>query len=253
MRAYAIALCFLLAVSACGSDHSAGLVTVAVAANFGTKAAEIIREFEQEGRGEITLVSGSTGKLFTQVVNGAPFDVYLSADEARAVALEEAGLGVPGTSFVYALGRLTLWGRDRQLVTTDGASVLRAGQFRRLAIANPATAPYGVAAQEALSALGLQDALESRIVMGENVAQAYAMVATGNAELGLLSLATVVSASGSAIGSRWDVPANLHAPIRQRAVLLQHGAKSHAAQEFLQYLRSPVALNIIRRSGYDTE
>ncbi|MGB5579557.1 MAG: molybdate ABC transporter substrate-binding protein [Woeseia sp.] len=247
------ALCISALQFACTGPDASGSVTVAVAANFYETAAAIAHSFEQEQGIKVSLVSGSTGKLFAQVRNGAPFDVFLSADETRAIALEDAGLAVAGSGFVYAVGRLSLWSRDPLRLHSNGEEVLRAGNFARLAIANPALAPYGAAARDVLLALGVMASLEDRIVTAENVAQVYAMVATGNAELGLLARASLVSPTHTVKGSRWDVPAALHAPIRQRAVLLQRAANNRDAQSFFRYLQSPGAIGIIKTAGYDTE
>ncbi|MGB5347107.1 MAG: molybdate ABC transporter substrate-binding protein [Woeseia sp.] len=246
-------LLFLPLLQACGERSRSAAVTVAVAANFFETAARVAADFEREYSQPVTLISASSGKLYAQISNGAPFDVFLSADEARALALEESGRAVQGSGFTYALGRLTLWSPDPTFVLENGAQLLTAGNIRRLAIANPALAPYGIAARETLQSLGLWIALQERIVMGENVSQAFSMVATGNADAGLLALATVTSPANRLSGSRWDVPVNLYQPIRQRAVLLQHGAGSEGAQQFLEFLRAPATQALIRDAGYDTE
>lgn len=242
-----------LLLSGCGSPTQEPQVTVAVAANFQDTAEKIALAFATETGANIRLISGSSGKLYAQIQHGAPFDVFLSADETRAVALEQSGQAVQGSGFVYALGRLVLWSADDTRVPTNGQQLLVSGEFKRLAIANPALAPFGQAAREVLKSLGAWEALQTKIVMGENVAQAFAMVATGNAELGLIALAAVSSPLNKQKGSRWEVPANLHAPIRQRAVLLQHGANNKNAREFLEFLQSDISLTITRDDGYDTE
>lgn len=226
---------------------------VAVASNFDRTVRSLEEGFEQAGTHSITVVSGSTGKLYAQIVNGAPFDAFLAADDLRPSLLEKEGRAVGGSRFTYAIGRLCLWSPDPHRIAPDGRQTLRAGDFRRLAIANPRLAPYGAAAEATLRALGLDEALADRLVMGENVGQVYSMVATGNAELGFVALAQVLTMDEAGAGSRWDVPAEFHSPIRQDAVLLPHGASNPAAVEFLRYLRSPAARLIVQSFGYEVE
>lgn len=201
----------------------------------------------------MTVVAGSSGKLYAQIANGAPFDVFLSADQERPGRLEKEGLAVAGSRFTYATGRLTLWSAEPGRVGRDGAATLRRGEFRRLAIANPALAPYGAAAKQALEKLGLWDRFKDRIVMGETIGQAHAMVASGNAELGFVALSSVLSPRTETKGSRWDVPGDLHAPIRQDAVLLSRAAGNPAARGFLAFLRSEKARGLIESFGYSIE
>jgi molybdate transport system substrate-binding protein len=226
---------------------------VAVAANFAEVMERLEPEFERSSGHRLTVTTGSTGKLYAQIVNGAPFDVLLAADTVRPQRLEREGHAVPGTRFTYAVGRLTLWSPDPARIGPDGARTLRAGQFRRLAMANPDLAPYGAAARATLRALDLDAALQERIVMGENVGQAHALVATGNAELGLVALSYVLSPRNDAPGSRWDVPGHLHQPIRQDAVLLLRAEENSAARDFLAYLRRPEVRAVIREFGYGVE
>ena len=223
---------------------------VAVAANFAEVAAELEVQFEQNSKHTIDLTIGSTGKLFTQITNGAPFDVLLAADQERPRRLEESGLAIRGSRRTFAVGRLVLWSADPQRVKGNGAAVLRAGGFRAIAIANPRLAPYGVAAVEVFQALGISESLRDRIVMGENVGQAHAMVASGNAELGLIALSSVTHPEDSRPGSAWEVPQALYAPIRQDAVLLTRAAHNTAARSFLSFLQSSVATEMIESYGY---
>jgi molybdate transport system substrate-binding protein len=228
-------------------------VLVAVATNF-TEVMEPLRAgFEPATGHEVTVVSGSTGKLYAQITNGAPFDVFLAADQERPRRLDEDGAAVAGTRFTYAIGRLALWSPDAGLIGADGGAVLRAGDFRRLAMANPALAPYGVAARETLQALGLLGRLQDRIVLGENIGQAHAMIATGNAELGFVALSSVLSPRNRTPGSRWDVPQTLYSPIRQDAVLLRRAAGNVAAAAFVEWLHGDDARRIIERFGYGVE
>jgi len=227
---------------------------VAVAANFTATAQDLGSAFTDRTGHRVRFSFGSTGKLFAQIVHGAPFDAFLAADVARPERAEADGLAVSGTRFTYAVGQLVLFSRQPNLVDTVGA-VLSSGQFPRLAIANPATAPYGAAAIETMRGLGVFDSLAAKIVQGDNVAQTLQFIMTGNVPLGFVALAQVVALerSGQAGGSRWVVPARLHGPIRQQAVLLNRGADKAAARAFLAFLKTPVAGAIITEYGYLVE
>jgi len=233
----------------CGAEAA----LIAVASNFAEVAESLVRDFENLSEHEIEISASSTGKHYAQIINGAPFDAFLAADQASPRRLEESEVAVAGTRFVYAIGKLTLWSLDKELIHGDGIAVLEKQEFRALAIANPALAPYGIAAKETLQSLGLWNALEHKIVMGENIGQAFALAATGNAELGLVALSSVISKRNEKTGSRWDVPSELHAPIRQDAVLLEHGYGNAAAVAFLAYLQSDEARLTIESFGYGLE
>lgn len=223
-------------------------VTVAVAANFTEPAKEIAAAFEKATGDKVVLSFGSSGQFYTQIVNGAPFEVFLSADAERPTKAEQAGLAVAGTRFTYAVGRLVLWSATAGLVDGHGA-VLRGGGFAKLSIADPTAAPYGLAAIQTLKALGLYDQLKPKIVQGNSIAQAFEFVKTGNAELGFVALSQVIDEPG---GSRWLVPETDHDPIVQQAVLLKPGADSAASRKFLTFLKGGEARAIIRRFGYAT-
>jgi len=221
---------------------------VAVAANF-TEAAKEIAEAFSAKTGDTALLSfGSTGQLYTQISQGAPFDVFLAADTERPERAVAEGYAVEDTRFTYAIGRIVLWSREPSLI--QGETTLKTAEFDRLAIANPATAPYGAAAVETMTALGVHDDLTPKIVQGNNIAQTFQFVETGNAELGFVALSQL---AGREDGSRWVVPADLYAPIRQDAVLLKQGEDEPAASTFLDFLKGPEARSIIARYGYDTE
>ena len=241
-------LVFSLAGPAAGEE-----AVVAVAANFSEVVERLEADFERDSGHRLTFVAGSTGKLYAQIAHGAPFDAFLSADQERPERLEKERLAVAGSRFTYAVGRLTLWSREPGRVGRDGAATLRPGEFRRLAIANPALAPYGAAAKETLEKLGIWERFADRIVMGETIGQAHALVASGNAELGFVALSSVLSPRHETKGSRWDVPPRLHAPIRQDAVLLARGAGNSAARGFLDFLRSEKAKAVIATYGYGVE
>ena len=220
-------------------------VRVAVAANFIEPAREIGALFEKATGHGAVFSSGATGQLYTQITQDAPFEAFLSADRATAEKAIDGGFAVAGTCFTYATGRLVLSSEDAILV--KGETTLREGRFTRLAIANPSTAPYGTAAVEVMKALGVYDALAARLVRGNNVAQAYQFVESGNAEVGFVALSQVVR---HAEGSRWLVPDALHSPIAQDAVLLTHGTDSEAARAFLVFLNGPESRAVIAKYGY---
>lgn len=227
----------------------ADTVNVAVAANFHAPMQQLAAHFQQQSGHQLLLSSGSSGKFYAQIRNGAPFDVLLSADDEIPQRLENEQLAVPGSRFTYAIGQLVLWSAKPGLVDAQGA-VLKGNAFRHLAIANPKLAPYGRAAQETLRALGLADSLAGKLVSGENIAQTYQFVASGAAELGFVALSQVQADRQAAAGSLWRVPAKLHQPIRQDAVLLLPGRDKPAAQALLAYLRSAPVQAQIRSFGY---
>lgn len=242
--ALAIVLCALALPAA------AERALVAVAANFAETVELIAAQFEADTGHQLTITTGSTGTLYAQILHGAPFDALLAADSARPQRLEIEGYAVPGHRFTYAIGRLTLWSADPSRIASNGVATLAEGDFRALALANPALAPYGLAAKQALEKLDLWDQLRHRVVMGQSVAQTYAMVATGNAELGLVALSYVLSPRTKIAGSRWDLPTHLYEPIRQDAVLLTNNS---AAREFLSFLRGAKAKAVLTQFGYDAE
>ncbi|MEY4757476.1 MAG: hypothetical protein RJA34_2374 [Pseudomonadota bacterium] len=238
-----------------GSLWLAGLsqaaeVNVAVAANFTAPMKAIASAFEQDTGHKAVLAFGSTGKFYAQIKNGAPFHVLLAADDETPARLEKEGAALPGTRFTYAVGRLALWSKQAGRVDDKG-EVLRRGAFERLAIADPKLAPYGLAAVEALTQLGLMPVLQAKLVLGESIAQAYQFVATGNAQLGLLALSQVTAEGRLTEGSVWVVPAHLHAPIRQDAAVLSTGKDNLAASALMGYLKTDKARAIIRTYGYE--
>lgn len=226
---------------------SAGEVRVAVAANFTSVAHQIAEEFEAQ-TGHIAILSfGATGQLYSQITQGAPYDLFLAADHLHPHMIHEQGLGAGPPPTTYAIGKLALWSLDPALIQGDNA--LRTGNFDHLAIANPETAPYGKAAVETMQALGLFETLEPKLVRGNNIAQTFQFIATGNAEIGFVALSQIAENNN---GSRWLVPENLYQPIRQDAVLLENGADNPAAIAFLDHLASPAARRLIEKFGYAT-
>lgn len=232
-----------------GLSHAAE-VSVAVAANFTAPMQKIAAAFEQKTGHKAVLSFGSTGKFYAQIKNGAPFQVLLAADAEIPAQLDKEGLTVSGSRFTYAIGRLVLWSKQAGLVDEKG-DVLRQGGFDRLAIADPKLAPYGAAAVQSLTGLGLLPALKKRLVQGENIAQTYQFVATGNAALGFVALSQVRSEGRAAPGSAWIVPARLHSAIRQDAVVLAPGKNNPAAAALVGFLQTEQARALIRSFGYE--
>lgn len=225
-------------------------VSVAVAANFTAPMNTIAAEFTKDTGHQAKLAFGASGKFYAQIRNGAPFQMLLSADDETPAKLEQEGLSVPGSRFTYAVGTLVLWSARVGYVDARG-QVLKQGQFNKLAVANPKLAPYGKAAVEVLTGMGLLDAVTPKLVQGENIAQTYQFVMTGNAELGFVALSQVMKDGGIASGSAWIVPGKLHSPIRQDAVILSTGKGNAAAEALMKYLKGDKARAIIKSYGYE--
>jgi molybdate transport system substrate-binding protein len=240
---------FALALSLAAPAH-AGEVQVAVAANFTGPMERIAPAFEQATGHKALIAYGTVGKFFAQIRSGAPFEVLVSADEETPIRLEKDGLALPESRFTYAAGKLVLWSATPGLVDERG-EVLRRGDFRHLAIANPKVAVYGAAAVEVMNRLGVHADQQGKLVLGENITQAYQFVATGNAELGFVALSQVYKDGQFAPGSHWLVPPDLYPRLRQDAVLLTRGQGNPAAQALLAYLKSDAARTVIRAYGYD--
>ncbi len=225
-------------------------LTIAVASNFTATAQEIAVKFTAATDVGVRISAGSTGKLYAQIVHGAPFDVYLAADAERPELLEHSGHAVMGTRFTYAIGALVLWSQDAKLKGQDCRDVLRRGAYKHVALANPQTAPYGRAARDVLVAAGLWEAASARAVFGENITQTFQFVATGNATLGFVARSQIVSGRFDKPSCAWPVPSSLHGDLHQQAVLLSGSNKKSVARKFLQYLRSPAVTGILNRHGY---
>lgn len=222
---------------------------VAVASNFAGAMERIARAFEANSSHRVTLSTGSSGRIVAQIQRGAPYDLFLSADQAKPAALEQQGRIVADSRFTYAVGALALWS-PRPGFVDDGPARLRSGEFNKLALANPTLAPYGQAAVEVLEALGLREATEAKWVRGENIAHAYQFVSTGNADLGFVALSQLLSDQHEGAGSTWVVPPALYRPIRQDAVLLERGVDNPAARALLEFLRGDTAAQIMAGLGY---
>jgi len=225
-------------------------VQVAVAANFTAPIQAIAADFEKDTGHKLVAAYGATGQFYTQIKNGAPFQVFLAADDATPAKLEQEGETVKGSRFTYAIGTLALWSAKEGYVDAQG-DVLKTNQYQHLSIANPKAAPYGLAATQVLEKLQLSEATKSKIVEGQNITQAYQFVSTGNAELGFVALSQIYKDGKVSSGSAWIVPAGLHDPIKQDAVILNKGKDSAAAKALVDYLKGPKAAAVIKSFGYE--
>lgn len=242
----------LTAALALSAAAQAEVVQIAVAANFTAPARALAEIFARTTGHEAKLSFGATGAFYTQIKNGAPFDILLAADDERPIRLEKDGDTVPGSRFTYAIGQLVLWSAKPGFVDDQGA-VLKGGNFNKIAIANPKLAPYGAAAVETMDKLGLAAALTPKLVTGESIGQTYNFIATGNAELGFVALAQVLDGGKLKSGSMWVVPAKYHAPIIQDAVILKRAAANPAAKAWMALMRSPTTQDFIRSYGYEVK
>lgn len=250
----------LIRLSTLAAGALAGLITlncawadevqVAVAANFTAPIQAIAKDFEKDTGHKLVIASGATGQFYAQIKNGAPFDVFLAADDSTPAKLEQEKAIVPGSRFTYAIGTLALWSAKPGYVDDKG-EILKQNTFQHLAIANPKTAPYGLAATQVLDKLKLTEATQAKLVEGQNITQAFQFVSTGNAELGFVALSQVYKDGKVQSGSAWIVPAQLHEPIRQDAVILVKGKDNPAAKALVDYLKGPKAAAVIKSYGYE--
>jgi len=231
-----------------GAAH-ADTVSVAVAANFTAPMQKIAAEFAKDTGHKAELSFGATGKFYAQISNGAPFGVLLAADDTTPAKIAREGKGVADSRFTYAVGKLVLWSKQDGYVDAQGA-VLKTGKFQHVAIANPKLAPYGLAAEQTLTQLGLLEQIKPKFVQGENIGQTYQFAATGNAELGFVALSQVMEDGKIKSGSAWLVPSSMHEPIRQDAIVLNTAKDNAAAKALMDYLRGDKARAIITSYGY---
>ncbi|HKQ30295.1 MAG TPA: molybdate ABC transporter substrate-binding protein [Burkholderiales bacterium] len=250
MKVPTIAVSLLLVVAPWTAAQSEE-IAAAVAANFTAAMQWLVPEFERASGHKVVTSFGATGKLYAQIKNGAPFDVFLCADDETPRRLETEGDGVTGTRYTYAIGRLALWSPKPNAVDERG-DVLKTGDFTHIAIANPKTAPYGAAAEQVMRKLGVWEKLTPKLVQGENIAQTFQFVHSGNAQLGFVALAQVRALSATDRGSQWLVPETMHESLRQDAILLRRAADKPAARAFLDFLRSASARKRIEELGYTT-
>lgn len=254
LRVYLAALSFIFFSSLTTTSSYAEKTTIAVASNFSHAMNSIVTHFETVSDHEITLVFGSSGKLFAQIHNSAPFDAFFSADAQKPQVLIESNKALRNSHFTYAIGALVLWSEDNKV---DSLNLLRNNTFKKLAIANSRLAPYGLAAAEVLDNLNLSETVKQKLVTGENISQTFQFVKSGNAQLGFIAKSQLRSESHQHESKHrentaniWHVPAELHKPIRQNAVLLRRGAHNIATLAFLEYMKSDEAKKIIRHAGY---
>lgn len=228
----------------------AATTLVAVASNFTKPMTEIAAAFEKATGHTANLSFGSSGKFVAQLENGGPFEVFLSADEKNPKKLAQDGFAVSDSQFTYAIGKLVLWSATPNYVDDQG-QILSKGGFKHIALADPKLAPYGAAAVECMQNLGLYDKLHPLFVQGENINQTQQFISTGNAELGFLALSQVIENGKIGSGSGWIVPADKHKAILQDVILLKTGVENPAAQALMKFLKSPEALAIIQKYGYE--
>ena len=238
----------LVAAMFAGAAH-AETISVAVASNFTAPMQKIAQEFAKDTGHKAELSFGATGKFYAQINNGAPFGVLLAADDTTPEKIAKEGKGEAATRFTYAIGKLVLWSKDAGYVDDKG-EVLKKNDFQHIAIANPKLAPYGLAAEQTLAKLGLLDTIKPKFVQGENIGQTYQFAATGNAPLGFVALSQVMEDSKIKSGSAWIVPAEMHEPIRQDAILLNNAKDNEAAKALMTYLKGDKARAIISAYGY---
>ncbi len=250
MRLLLSSLSALLWVAFTHTAVHAAEAQVAVAANFAEPIKAIAAVLEKTTGHTLKISTGASGAFYTQIKNGAPFDVFLSADNERPEMLEKDGLAQPGTRFTYANGKLVLWSVRPGRVDGQGA-VLKAADLGKVAFANPKTAPYGAAALQVLDKLGLKDALAPKLVQGESIGQTFNFVKTGNADVGFVAMSQVLEGGQLKEGSMWVIPQTQYDAIRQDAVLLKRGANNEAAKELFKLLQSPNIKDLIRSYGYD--
>ncbi len=244
-RKFFLALALILSPSQLIAEE----LMIAVASNFTGTINEVIRQFEAQSEHRIRLSFGSSGQIFAQIINGAPYDMFFSADQEKPLELENRQLIAENSRFTYAVGRLVLWSRSAG-INLDQGGILKRGDFNRLAMANPRLAPYGQAAEETMQALDVLASTRNKRVYGQNITQAFQFVETGNAEIGFVALSQLQASGLIAEGSAWLVPEDYHAPIRQDSVILKRAENSVAAEAFKQFLLGNQAAAIIQRFGY---
>jgi molybdate transport system substrate-binding protein len=226
-------------------------IHAAVATNFHNPLKALVKEFEKISKHKVIIISGSTGKLYAQIINGAPFDIFLSADELRPQLLIQAGMAISGTRYSYALGKITLWSPSQNIISESLKSIFLVNKFSHIAIANPITAPYGRAALQTLKKLGLFNKLKPLIVQGENIGQAFHFVFSNNAELGFVALSQVLDPKNKLKGNRVDIPSEYYDPIKQDIVILKRGESNKGAMDLWHFLKSHQAQEVIKRYGYE--
>ena len=252
---YLVALCLAacsLASFPAFSQTKASSINVAVASNFTNPVKQLASLFTKNTGYTVNLSAGSTGKLYTQIINGAPFDIFFAANAREPERLEQQGQALKGTRFTYAIGRLALWSADPTRIKGDCGESLKQNDYRKLAIANPRVAPYGKQAENALHALGVYETVEPKLILGENIGQAFRFVSSKNAELGIISLSQVKDPKNPFLGSHCIVAETLHQPLLQQAIILKRAQANQVARDFIEFVQSETARELILSYGYFT-
>jgi molybdate transport system substrate-binding protein len=249
---FAIGFIPAVAIGGAGSGAAhADEIQLAVAANFTAPMRKIADAFEKETGHKPLLAFGTVGKFYAQIRSGAPFEALVSSDKETPDKLIRDGLAIEAARYTYAIGKLVLWSAAPGLVDSKGA-ILTSGAFQHVALANPKLAVYGAAGREVMKKLGVWDAVQPKIVLAENLTQAYQFVASGNAEIGFVALSQIIGSEGKIEkGSAWAPPADLYPPIEQDVILLAPGADRPAARALVNYFKTEKARAIIRAYGYE--
>lgn len=239
-------LCFV------AQNSNADKIRIAVASNFAAPIKAIVKEFEVSNPHKVSVSIGSSGKLYTQILNGAPYDIFFSADQEKPLALQKAKLAEANNQFTYAIGKLVLWSSDNDN-TNDVLAKLKSGRFNKLAIANPRLAPYGMAAMQVLEGLKLNEIVQAKLVLGESAGQAWQYTVTGHSELGFISLSQLIQAKKNQIHNYWLVPQAYYSAIKQDAIVLKRGKSNPAVTAFIKFLQSEQARELITAYGYELD
>ena len=229
----------------------AGEILVAAAADLNFAFKELIGEFEQQTGNHVKLTLGSSGNFFSQIQNGAPFDLYFSADIGYPKKLEEAGLVVPGSLYPYAVGRIVLWtSNESHLDLSKGLEILRKPTVKKIAIANPKHAPYGRAAVAAMEYFKVYDQVKDKLILGENISQAAQFIESGACDIGIIAFSLAVAPAMKSKGTYWEVPAEAHPPLEQGAVILKSSKQQESARQFLEFIKGPHGQEVMKRYGF---
>ncbi|MEI8014099.1 MAG: molybdate ABC transporter substrate-binding protein [Nitrospira sp.] len=244
-----IALCMLLITGV--NLAVAEEITIAAASDLNFAFREIATEYEKSSGNQVRLTLGSSGNFYAQIQNGAPFDLYFSADIAYPRKLEEAGLTVPGSLYQYAVGRIVLWtGHESRIDVTKGFEALREPTVKKIAIANPKHAPYGRAAVAAMEYFKVYDQVKDKLILGENISQAAQFIESGACDIGIIALSLAIAPVMKSKGTYWEVPAEAHPSLDQGAVILKQSKNQEAARQFLEFIKGPHGQEIMKRYGF---
>lgn len=249
MRSKVLVFLSLFAGLVPSAAAAAPKLLIAVASNFLIPVRAIANEFEQDTGTKVRISSGSTGKLYAQIIHGARYDIFLAANSREPQRLEKAGLIVDGSRFTYARGKLVLWSLDPKLLAQHPQQVVRKGNFKSIVFANPVTAPYGEAGVEVLTKLK-SDTGKTQVLTAENVTQSFQYIASGNAQLGFIAYSQLLASGKDKTGSHWLVAQKYYHPIEQQGVWLKSASGNAAAGKFLEFLRSKRGQELVHQYGY---